>query len=102
MNFVQKCLSGLALANEIDDYISNWHEGDGQDLELHEYLGLTWEEYSLWGTRPSILSSIFSSRKKNIPFAQELELEQLSLAARAESTKEATEMEEWLRRIGKI
>ena len=102
MTFVEKCLSGEALTDEIDDYINNWHEGEGQDLELHDYLGLTWEEYSLWGTRPSILSSIFSSRRKKIPFGQELKLEKLSLAARAGSVKEAKEMEEWLKKIRKI
>jgi len=102
MNFVEKCLAGESLADEIDDYISEWHEGAGEDQELHEYLGLTWEEYSLWGTRPSILSSILSSRRKNIPFGQELEFEQLSLAARAKNTQEAKSMEEWLKRIGKI
>lgn len=102
MNFVEKCLSGEALAHEIDVYINNWHEGEGQGLELHDYLGLTWEEYSLWGTRPSILPSIFSSRRKKSPFCQELELEQLSLAARAGSVKEAKEMEKWLKKIGKI
>ena len=102
MTFVDKCLSGEALTDEIDDYINNWHEGEGQDLELHDYLGLTWEEYSLWGTRPSILPSIFSSRRKKIPFGQELELEQLSLATRAGSVKEAKEMEEWLKKIREI
>ena len=30
--------------NYIDDLIDEWHEGDS-DLELYEYLGMTFEEY---------------------------------------------------------
>ena len=30
---------------EIDDLIDEWHEGDS-DLELYEYLGMTFEEYA--------------------------------------------------------
>lgn len=28
--------------------IERWHMGDGEEMELHEYLGWTWDEYSLW------------------------------------------------------
>lgn len=32
----------------IDDKIAAWHDGDGEGLELHEYLGWTWEAYCHW------------------------------------------------------
>ena len=31
----------------MDDMITEWHEGDS-DMELHEYLGLTLEQYNRW------------------------------------------------------
>lgn len=31
-------------AEELDDKIDKWHLSD-QDVPLHEYLGMTWEEY---------------------------------------------------------
>jgi hypothetical protein len=31
----------------IDELIDEWHAGDSP-LPLHEYLGMTWEEYKLW------------------------------------------------------
>lgn len=43
--FIQKCADGEALLEEIDDYIDSWHEGDGEDLDIHEYLGMTEEQH---------------------------------------------------------
>lgn len=28
-----------------DTMVERWHEDEDTDLELHEYMGLTWEEY---------------------------------------------------------
>lgn len=32
----------------IDTAIDEWHEWDNSGMELHEYLGWTWEEYAAW------------------------------------------------------
>lgn len=39
--------------NQIDDAVDAWHDGAGQGQELHEYLGMTWDEYSLWAQDPN-------------------------------------------------
>jgi hypothetical protein len=46
MNFMQRVRAGEVRdpANEIDDAIDAWHAG-GSNMELHEFLGMTWEEY---------------------------------------------------------
>lgn len=31
----------------VDDLIDQWHEGD-DGVELHEFLGMTWDEYKNW------------------------------------------------------
>jgi hypothetical protein len=32
----------------LDDLVDRWHEGDGEGVELHEYLGMSWDEYCKW------------------------------------------------------
>lgn len=38
--------------SEIDDRIEEWHASDS-DVPLHVFLGMTWEEYSLFVSSPS-------------------------------------------------
>lgn len=102
MSFIDLCLSGDVLEDEIDSFVDSWHEDDETALELHEYLGMSWEEYSVWATRPSILPFILSARKNVTSFDVELNQERLALAARAETAEEAQRMESWLKLIGKI
>lgn len=37
--------------DEIDDFVEKWHEDENTTQELHEYLGMSWEEYSAWVTK---------------------------------------------------
>ena len=46
--FVDLYLSGVATEDDIHDFIDDWHDLDGRDVEIHEYLGLTWPEYCTW------------------------------------------------------
>ena len=46
-SFVDLSLEGHVLPNEIDDFIDAWHK-DPRGQPLHEYLGMTEAEYSLW------------------------------------------------------
>nr|VFJ46037.1 MAG: hypothetical protein BECKFM1743A_GA0114220_100321 [Candidatus Kentron sp. FM]VFJ51562.1 MAG: hypothetical protein BECKFM1743C_GA0114222_100982 [Candidatus Kentron sp. FM]VFK10338.1 MAG: hypothetical protein BECKFM1743B_GA0114221_101364 [Candidatus Kentron sp. FM] len=67
MNFIEKCLSGDAFMDEIDDYVERWSDGEeGEGMALHDFLGMTWEEYSIWGTRPSMLPVILRSRRNSV------------------------------------
>jgi len=102
MSFIDLCLSGDVLEDEIDSFVDNWHEDDETTLELHDYLGMSWEEYSVWATRPSVLPFILSARNNGTSFDVELNQERLALAARAETAEEAQRMESWLKLIGKI
>lgn len=47
--FMDRVLSGQITdpKDEIDDYVDEWHESTSA-LPLHEYLGLTQQEYELW------------------------------------------------------
>lgn len=46
--FLDKFHAGQVSVDDIDDDIDRWHAGERADLELHEYLGLTWPEYGRW------------------------------------------------------
>jgi hypothetical protein len=61
---MQLALNGDVLAEEIDDFVDAWHEGEGAG-ELHEFLGMTNEEYSLWIANPDFLEIILAARYKH-------------------------------------
>ncbi len=42
------------LLEAIDDKVQAWHNGEGEGLELAEYLGMDESEYDLWATTPSV------------------------------------------------
>lgn len=103
MTFIEKCLAGEAFTDEIENYEEAWHNGrEGKDMNLHEYLGMTWEEYSIWVTRPSILAAIVQCRKKGISLKEELDQERIALAARDETHVEVQKIAQWLKEIGRF
>ena len=61
-NFIQNCLNGNALLDEIDDYIDRWHSGDS-DMPLHTYLGMSREEYASWIESPDNLIYIVAAHR---------------------------------------
>lgn len=103
MNFIQQCLAGNVLSDEIDDFVEQWHEGiEGQDMALHDYLGMTWSEYTLWSTKPSVLPFILKAHKNNTSLDLAQNYEELAMVARASNAQEAHKMEAWLKSIGKL
>jgi hypothetical protein len=104
LTFVEACLAGSATLDEIDHYVEAWHES-ADPREMHEYLGLTWEEYALWVERPASLRYVLFSRRFEIPLERalaEYPAEQPAVAARARSESEARELLGWLRKTGRL
>jgi len=64
-NFVQDYLAGNASLEDIDDYISAWHDGDSKK-ELHEFLGLSFDEFALFVQNQDLLSSIIQKNHKKV------------------------------------
>jgi|SaaInl8_200m_RNA_FD_contig_81_150201_length_1393_multi_3_in_0_out_0_3 hypothetical protein len=60
--FMDLCLRGEVLSEEIDNWVDEWHDNP-QKQELHEYLGMNWAEYSSWVKTPEILPSIINAHK---------------------------------------
>ena len=61
--FIERYLAREARPEEIDDYVDVWHKTP-QGLELHEFLGMSKEEYGLWLRNPDALSEIARARKE--------------------------------------
>jgi hypothetical protein len=61
---------GEVCPDDIDDFVDRWHDNAepwARDLELHEYLGMTHEEYQVWLSDPLSLPSILLSRRSGRP-----------------------------------
>lgn len=71
MNFLEACVAGEEIPDKVDDWIERWHTG-GSDKELHEWLGMTWEEYGNWVSAPGCLAHIIEIRRLVGPARLEL------------------------------
>lgn len=90
--YVTRVLAGDASYDDIEDYISAWHnapdDSPATELEVYEFLGLTWDEYRLWGEHPESLCFIFRARKNNQSAEEAVrESRDLMLAASERSLK---------------
>jgi hypothetical protein len=91
-NFIQLCLEGHALLDEIDDYVDRWHDSDST-LELHEFLGMTLQEYAAWVKCPDMLAAIVTGRKRRESFLDIYgEFQNERIAARGVSPADVTEV----------
>lgn len=100
--FVDDVLAGSALWTDIDDYVAEWHEG-GSDEPLHEFLGLTKDEYALWVEKPEALRLILAAREYKEPLNELLvEADEFALAARGLSQGDVRTVRSWLQRTGRL
>jgi hypothetical protein len=102
---VDDLLAGRATLEDVEDYVDRWHESDDH-RELHEFLGLDWDEYALWAERPHTLRHIVFARREGMSVEEVLrryasEREPL-VAARARDTAEAREVLDWLKQTGRL
>ncbi len=84
------------MSDEIEDFVQRWHDSDSK-LELHEYLGMTIDEYALWLNSPDMLPLILTSRKtkRSLESIANDNL-QSRLAARADDSMKIKAIQTWL------
>jgi cytoskeletal protein CcmA (bactofilin family) len=92
---------GHALADEIDDFIDAWHEStdpNARDLPLHDYLGLTRDEYEIWVLDPDVLPHLLIARReaRTLPEVVNTYLDELPAAAHASNDATMTALRGWL------
>lgn len=95
--FIDLCLTGHALPEDIDDFVEQWHDSDST-LPLSEYLGLSSDEYESWLHAPDTLNLIITARIANVPLLQVLQSNyDLPMAARASTPEAAMFLMKWLK-----
>jgi hypothetical protein len=100
-NFIEQCLAGRVLPEDIDDFVDSWHDGDSE-LPLHQYLGMSESEYSLWVADPNVLPYIINAHHSGKDVSELLdEVDRLPLAARSDGPNKALKLMQWLKEVGK-
>lgn len=69
-SFLDLYQRGEVCPDDIDDFVDRWQdnrESWARDLELHEYLGMTHEEYQVWLCDPLSLPAILLARRSGRP-----------------------------------
>jgi len=61
-NFMNLLVDGEVDEDEIDEWVSKWHNTDGSGT-LHDYLGMTWGEYKRWARNPGCLGDLAEARR---------------------------------------
>ena len=103
-SFIDQCVRGYALLEDIDDYIDQWHEG-GTGLPLYAFLGMTQQEYSAWLVEDDLLPYVVKARREQAAFQDVLrEVVQqeyfYALAARSQGGEKITRLMQWLKKEG--
>lgn len=101
--FMQLALNGEVLPDEIDDFVEAWHESDAGG-ELHEYLGMTAGEYSLWVSNPDFISIIIAARYNDEPLQRAVNDNIRNadrLAARSDQPWKAALLRRWIEQQGR-
>lgn len=60
--FIDDVVAGRATVDQIDDYVHTWHES-GDDRDLHDALGMSWDEYGDWVADPDALGRIVEAHR---------------------------------------
>lgn len=104
VTFIDQCLRGTALPDQIDQYVEQWHAGRlGEDVELRELLGMDKHEYAIWLRDASAINAIIAAKRNRRPVEDFTEdYFSMPLAARAGNTGDAKKVTDWLRKLGKI
>src|SRR6266478_5369699 len=103
-SIVERLLSGEECElSRIDDEIDAWHEAD-TTIPLHEWLGLTADEYQLYVEKPASIRVILAARHQNRSLKELLDAKDATsfIAARGASPAEVTELTNWLKTTGRL
>jgi hypothetical protein len=92
---------------DIEDFVASWHEApEGTPVamrELHDFLGMTWDEYRLWVEHPESLRFIAAAHKNDQPVTLVLStLDRTGVAARAADQADAHKLLQWLIDRGRV
>ena len=97
-DFIQKCINGDALLEEVNDFIDSWHESD-VDTPLHTFLGMSEQEYRLFVQDENYLAWIVAAQREEKPVHVFVK-QNLSMAARSDDSSKSELLQKWLKAEG--
>ena len=103
-SIVERLLSGEECdLTRIDDEIDAWHEADTAS-SLHEWLGLTSDEYQLYVEKPAAIRIILAARHHNRSLKELFAAKDATslTSAHGASAAEVTELRKWLKATGRL
>ena len=96
--FIDRAVLGEVMPDEIDDFIDFWHDAES-DEELHDFLGLSFEEYSLFAAHPDNINTIITARLRHQPILEavndNLRYDE-RFAARADDAGKLAAIQRWI------
>ena len=101
--FIDLCLEGKVPLDDVDDFVDRWHETP-EGFELHDYLGMTPEEYSLWLRVPDALPYIIKARREAKSLADVVAhgCRDLRSAVQTSEKSKIARLQEWLKAKGEL
>lgn len=96
--FISRAVRGEVMPDEIDDYIDYWHDMDNSE-ELHDFLGLTFEEYSLFVAHPDNINIIITARLRHQPLLEAVNdnlRHDERVAARSDDASKLAAIKRWI------
>lgn len=97
-SYIDMVLMGLVLSDEIEDFVEAWHTSDSEK-EIHEFLGMTFQEYSLWVSQPDMIDVIVAARHLHRPLIEAVNdniHHQERIAARADAAGKLAALTRWI------
>ena len=64
--FTEKYIAGEITDDQLDNKIDLWHTGVSGGQSLHEFLGMTWEEYKRWVLNPDPKAWADEDKKRSV------------------------------------
>lgn len=103
--FVDRVLAGEVITPDdaIEDEIARWSKMMPSPAPLHDWLGMSRDEYRLWVERPEALREILAAHHYGQDvFALIRGGESTALAARGASPSELKTLRAWLEKTGRL
>lgn len=96
--FIDLALNGYVLSDEINDFVEAWHESNAEN-EIYQYLGMSFDEYSLWVSDPESMDVIISARRDGRPLREAVNDNiqfRERIAARADEAGKLAILSKWI------
>jgi hypothetical protein len=100
LSFFDRYSRGEVAADEIDDYVSEWHRSPSTDQRcLAEFLGMTHQEYQVWIMDPNSLPLILAARQTSRPLIELVteRVAEMEAAGRPSDTSALYALSNWMK-----